>query len=104
MNLNLSLFLIIITITLSTGCVEPLDEITIQTDRINKKTTDYRNKRIKQCKEEATEEAEYYVDSLIASWVGHEVMDTIAFPNRPTRPTRPADIIGTVPKFDLEEK
>jgi|GEM_PF-575313 len=96
-----SLAIVLIIIATSVGCVEPLDEAGIKAERMTKKMHEYGLKRIKQCKEEATEEAEYYVDSLIASWVGHAVMDTISFPDRPTRPTRPADIIGTVPKFDI---
>ena len=97
-------FVILLVIATMVGCVEPLDEAAIKAERIEKKRKEYHIKRLNQCKQEAIEEAEFYVDSLIASWIGHEVMDTISFPNRPIRPNRPADIIGTVPKFDIENK
>lgn len=100
MKLYWPLILLLIIVT-SLGCVEPLDEVTIKAERLKKKSEEYRLKRINECKQEAAEQAEFYVDSLIASWVGHEVMDTITFPDRPTRPTRPDDIIGTVQKFDI---
>lgn len=96
----LSLFLIA-TCTL-TACVEPIDEQAIIDARIAKKVKDYKARRLKECKIKASDRAETYVDSLIANWVGSEVMDTIAFPDRPPRPERPDAILGTVKKFDIK--
>jgi hypothetical protein len=91
------------TIWLLTACVDPIDEQAIIDARITKKTTEYAERRIKECRSEAHEQAETYVDSLIANYVGTEVIDTFTFPDRPVRPSRPDAIIGTVKKFEVEK-
>ena len=92
-------YLTVCLISIVTACVEPLDEQAIIDRRIASKISEYQARRLKECQEKATEAAEAHVDSLIANWVGSEVIDTLAFPNRPTRPKRPKDIIGTVDKW-----
>ncbi len=85
------------------ACVEPIDEQSIIDARITKKTKEYAERRVKECRREAQDQAETYVDSLIANYVGTEVIDTFTFPDRPVRPERPDPIIGTVKKFEVEQ-
>lgn len=96
--------IVVATLILSmTSCIDPLDEEKIVNDRINQRIKEYEVSRLEKCRQIASEEAEFFVDSLIANWVGNEVMDTVTFPDRPTRPDRPDDIIGTVKKFEIKE-
>ena len=90
-------------ICVCTACVEPIDKQAIIDARIKKKTDEYTQRRLKLCRQRAHEQAETYVDSLIANYVGTEVIDTFTFPDRPVRPTRPDAIIGTVKKFEVDQ-
>lgn len=80
--------------------MEPLDEQEIIDTRLNKRLADYRADKLMDCRQEAIDAAEYYVDSLIDTWVGREVLDTLTFPKQPSKPIKPKGIIGTVKKFN----
>lgn len=47
------------------------------------------DRRMRRCRDEAMTIATAYVDSLIAAEFSLEMVDTIAFPNRPMRPRLP---------------
>lgn len=95
------ILIIILTCILGTlsSCVQPLDEQQIIDTRLSKRLADYKKDKLFECKEEAIDAAEYHVDSLIDTWVGREVMDTLSFPKQPLKPSKPDGIIGTVKKF-----
>ncbi len=83
------------------SCVQKLDEEKILRERFNTRIAEYKAGKIQECKEKAIDQAEFYVDSLIDTWVGREVIDTIAFPEKPSKPQRPDPILGTLKKFEV---
>ncbi len=81
------------------ACEEPRDidaEVAVE---LEKKINKYRSGELEKCLSKATNEAEIYVDSLIALWVSEQLVDTMTIPDKPARPITPAHILGTVDTF-----
>ncbi len=66
---------------------------------LEKKIKKYKKTEVEKCLTKATQEAEIYVDSIIALWVSEQLVDTMTIPEKPNRPTTPAHILGTVDTF-----
>ena len=49
--------------------------------------------KIQECKEDAVEKAEKFVDSLIDKWIKEQNNKEIDFPSKPRRPNAPPKII-----------
>jgi len=50
--------------------------------------------KLEECKEEAIEEAEKFVDALIDKWIKTQSTSDEEFPLKPSRPRSPEKIIG----------
>lgn len=53
-----------------------------------------RYKRLEECKGDAIEEAEKFVDALIDKWIKDQSSKSEDFPIKPRRPVAPGKIIG----------
>ena len=58
------------------------------------KVEDLKAEKLQECKEDAIENAEKFVDSLIDRWIKDQNNKEIDFPNKPTRPNAPKKILG----------
>ena len=58
------------------------------------KVEELRMEKIAECKEDAIEKAEKFVDSLIDKWIKEQNNQEIDFPIKPPRPNAPEKIIG----------
>jgi len=83
----------IIFLLVFVSCNKEQAERLVLEDLMAERKQAYLDKKEKECKEKAFEEARQYVDSLVNKWVQDDLIDTINFPTRPVRPERPEDIL-----------
>lgn len=81
------------------ACEEPRDLDSEVITEVEKKKNKYIKTEKEKCLKKATNEAEIYVDSLIANWVAKQLVDTMTIPEKPARPITPSPILGTVDTF-----
>ena len=93
-------YILIITL-MALACNPELPDSAILIKEIcDKRVAEYKNQRLKECRQEAISEAETVVDSIVHNMLQLGLADTIYFPAKPTRPNSPDHILGTVNKFD----
>lgn len=95
---------IIFTAIVAIGCQPSFDEQAYVQQQLEQRILALSQEKNKDCQLRAVEDAESYVDSLIDTWIGNEVMDTLAFPKRPVRPNAPKPILGTLEAFEAGER
>jgi len=88
--MRIVLFILIIT---SISC-QKKKEITPVEYFYNIKTERLKYEELEDCKEEAIEEAEKFVDALIDKWIKTQSTSDDKFPLKPNRPRSPEKIIG----------
>lgn len=86
-------FLIIILIFSFFSCSSNKKEIPPVDFFYSAKVEQLKMEKIQECKVDAIEKAEKFVDSLIDKWIKEQNNQDIDFPNKPLRPNAPAKII-----------
>jgi len=86
-----SIFLILILSCIS--CKKEKEIVPVE-HFYNMKVERLKYEELEECKAEAIEEAEKFVDVLIDKWIKAESQNDNDFPNKPARPRSPEKIIG----------
>lgn len=71
--------------------------------KVKEKLSVYKRKRLKKCKDKALEDAEIYVDSIIAEITKNAVYKDLDFPERPARDTSVDNYELELDSFELDK-
>lgn len=96
------IILLILTPLFSCGPDLPDGDLIIK-ELYNERVAEYISQKDRDCRKDAIADAEEHVDSIVHRMLNADLVDSLAFPNRPVKPVRPKPIIGKVQKFELEE-
>lgn len=96
------MFLLILIPLFSCGPDLPDGDLLIK-ELYDQRVSEYISQKDFDCRTEAIADAEEHVDSIVHRMLNADLVDSLAFPNRPVKPVRPKPIIGKVQKFELEE-
>lgn len=98
MKSNSIYILIIGLIGLSSFAVLTQDKEALIEEALKKRLKDYELELLRNCREDAIEEAEMTVDSIISIELGAGPIDTINFPRKPLKPSfEPYDSLENSP-------
>jgi len=86
-------FIVILSVTVF-SCTSTKKEIPPVEYFYDIKVEELRSEKMMECKEDAIEKAEKFVDSLIDKWIKEQNNKEVDFPIKPPRPSAPDKIIG----------
>lgn len=86
-------YLAVILILCLVSCTQKKKEIPPVEFFYNIKVERLKAQKIQDCKDDAIEKAEKFVDSLIDKWIKDQSTNEVDFPMKPKRPTAPGKII-----------
>jgi len=82
------------------SCNEKIDTQAEIDKLLTQKLDKHKSDELEKCKKDAFQQAEDYVDDVIASWISKELIDTIFVPKKPLKPKVPDHILGTIKNFE----
>lgn len=83
-RLHIIVFCVLI---MSSFAFVPKDKTTLFQETLSKRLENYKQELLDDCKQDALDEAEMKVDSIIAVELGAGPIDTIDFPRKPRKPS-----------------
>ena len=86
-----------------TACTNKQDVENKIEAKVNEKLNNYIKSRLSKCRDRALEDAEVYVDSIIAEVTKNAVYKDMDFPSKPVRDTLGEDYEIDLDTFDVQE-